>query len=598
MTRTPITYVVVTLDFCSNVFGSSPCTATASQRCYNTYPTCRDKANFARTTKDYCFSTKGAPLPFKTGERPYIDGIAYYPTEIKDTLTTSAAVKIVFHDEPDGDVGIDPYLVARRSTTATAPAWEAGTDWEAGTEWGAETLNRTAPPGTFWKKLFARNANYLGRPVKIYEGFEGLPITDYEQRFVGLITGLSMSKGMVTMEVSDLLTSLNDISIPPVLDLKLAADVTDSALQMTLDGDDLGELDSTGYVRIDDEIIYYGAVNTTTGIISSCTRGSFSTTAAAHSLNAAVQVCRYFAPDSGFDHATTILLTDCAIAAGYVDSTQFEAERDDAAGVVDVDMSAMITVPTAASTLFFELMDLLNCKAWVGEDLKITCARNLPNRPGRSYGTLSDASGIAEKSGSVDMNTDSRISRCSIYWDRTAIGDVDDTAVYARLTTAVDSSAESVNEYGSMVEKTIMCRWLRSGYETEEAMTSYVRNLASRLVSQARDPMPIIEIGVERKDGDSIKTGAFVKLSTDELQDRNGDDLEGQPFQVIKREKKSEALIALSCLRMMPKKYCIISPAAYAGKDYETATAAEREYGALSDSHGLMAGGDDGYRIY
>jgi hypothetical protein len=293
----------------------------------------------------------------------------------------------------------------------------------------------------------------------------------------------------------------------------------------------------------------------------------------------------------------SILLTDCAIAAGYVDSTQFEAERDDPVGAYDVDFEAIVSVPTPASTLFFELVELLNCKAWTGEDLKVTIKRNFPNRPGRTYATLSDAASIIEGSAEVDLNLDSRLSKASIYWDRTAVGQEDLPASYARLTSATDSSAESVNEYGTRVEKTFYCRWLRSGYEVEEDMRRFVKNLASRLVAQSRDPMPIITLEVERKDGDSIKTGDYVKLTTDELQDRDGEDLASVPFQVIRREQKDVQRIQMKCQRLSSRRYCFIAPASYAGKAYATATDAEREYGWLSDKDGLMANGDEGYRI-
>jgi hypothetical protein len=35
------------LDYCANTYGVSPCTATAAQKCYNTYPTCRSRADYA-----------------------------------------------------------------------------------------------------------------------------------------------------------------------------------------------------------------------------------------------------------------------------------------------------------------------------------------------------------------------------------------------------------------------------------------------------------------------------------------------------------------------------------------------------------------------
>jgi len=567
VSRIPVSYVVITLDYCSLTFGVGACTATASDKCYNTYPTCRDKANFDLTTTEYRFTSANAPLPFKNGERPYIKSITYLPTEIKDSLTVSSRIQIEFYDEDDTDIGIDPYL-----------------------------SDRTSVQGTFWKKLLARNTNWKGRIVKHYEGFSDLAEEFFTQKFVGAIDNITLKKGVVRIDVVDLLQSLDDTNIPEELDLCLATDITAVATSITLDGTDVASLDaSAGFIRVDDEIIYYGSRNVDTKILSSVLRGRFGTTAATHDEDTSVQEVRYFAPASGFDHLQTIL-TYCGIDAGYVDSAGIDAERDLDIGDDEVDLSAIISKPTSAKTLFFELVDLLNCKAWVGEDLKITVKRNFPNYPSRAYTTFTDDANIIQGSTQVDLNKKSRISRVSIYWDRIAEGEDDNIDDYNRLDMGVDAEAESVNEYNEIAPKVIYCRWLRFGYDTEEAMKSFVKTQALRLVGQSRDPMPIISFWVELKDSD-IKTGSFVKLTTDELQDKDGNDLTSAVFQVIRRQQKKNH-IELDLLRITPKKYLIIAPAAYDAKDYDTATETEREYGAISEADTDMANGDPGYRIY
>lgn len=600
ITRIPVTFAVMTLDYCSLTYGVGACTATSTRKCYNTYPTCRAKSVFDRTTKDYEFCSNNSRLPYSRGERPYIKSCSYLPTEIKDSLTVSSRVTIEMYDEPDTDVGIDPYLADRSSVQ-----------------------------GTYWKKLLARNTNWKGRIVKIYDGFVwreddtyteetdwepaiawdtgiewasrvihtvGAWSCDFEQKFVGAIDNITLNKGVVKIEVVDLLQSLNDITIPPELDLELAADMTDSQVTLTLDGTDIASLDATGYVRIDDEIIYYGAIDAVTGILSSLTRASFGTTAAVHDTDTSVQKVRYFAPDNGFDIIQELLLTDCGIDAAYVDTTGIDAEKALDIGDNDVDFSAIISEPMSAKELFFELISLLNCRAWVGEDLKITVKRNLPNYPGRSYTELSDANNIIKDSTSVDLNKASRISRAAIYWDRTAIGDEDEAASYSRLDIGVDADAEGVNEYNEIAPKTIYSRWLRFGYDTEENMKLWVKNQCLRLIGQFRDPMPLIQLNVEIKDS-GIKTGGFVRLTTDEVLDIDGNDLDGAAFLVVKREQK-EQKVTLKLLQITPKKYLVIAPADYDSLDFDDATAAQREYGAICDNNNQMTDGTDGYRIY
>ena len=53
--RIPVAFIECDMDYCGNVYGSSPCTAsigvTGDDKCYNTYATCQDTANFDKTVK-------------------------------------------------------------------------------------------------------------------------------------------------------------------------------------------------------------------------------------------------------------------------------------------------------------------------------------------------------------------------------------------------------------------------------------------------------------------------------------------------------------------------------------------------------------------
>ena len=50
LSRTPVSLVVLTLDYCDNAFGAAPCNATGTP-CYNTYRTCKDKDHYSRGYK-------------------------------------------------------------------------------------------------------------------------------------------------------------------------------------------------------------------------------------------------------------------------------------------------------------------------------------------------------------------------------------------------------------------------------------------------------------------------------------------------------------------------------------------------------------------
>jgi hypothetical protein len=221
--RTPVAMMVMALDWCALACGpgasweASPdavwtdagavwadngddgCGALPADPCYNTWPTCRDRARYSRGTRNYKFTSAVAPLPFK-GVRPYIGSVKYLPTEIQSDRTVSARCTVVCHDETDADVGIDPYLPIRSGVR-----------------------------GTFWKKLVARNRNYKGRIVRMYEGFAGLDESDFAETFVGRIDNVRLSAGEIEIEIADLLKVLSEIEVPSKTDVALAADIDAAA---------------------------------------------------------------------------------------------------------------------------------------------------------------------------------------------------------------------------------------------------------------------------------------------------------------------------------------------------------------------------------
>jgi len=108
----PIRLVYLYLDYCGNVFGTSPCLATGTP-CFNTWKTCKFLSAFDNVGKTYKYSEVDAALPFK-GVRPYVKSVKLLPTEIKTNLTVNARVSVTMVDEMDQDVDTDPYLSGSR----------------------------------------------------------------------------------------------------------------------------------------------------------------------------------------------------------------------------------------------------------------------------------------------------------------------------------------------------------------------------------------------------------------------------------------------------------------------------------------------------
>lgn len=568
ISRTPVELVVITLDYCDEVFGEGSCTATGSgdAKCLNTYKTCKDTENFNKTTKDYKFTSADVPvgrLAFQ-GVRPYIESIDYLPTEIKDNLTVTGKTIITFLDEPDTDIGIDPYYSGRTN----------------------------ANQGTFWKKFLARNPNYIGRRIRIYHGFPSLDEADYVQKFEGVLESITINAdGTVTVEAGDLLKSIEDVMIPAETDCRLNTDIDDTSTAISVYP--ATGIASSGYIRIGDEIIKYDGMTDNVLDPDNVERGYWGTTAEAHSKDDAIQQVKYYSPQSPYDIISEMLLTDCSIAAGFVDSTALTALK--ALDLYMVYFSAIISEPKPARELLFEVIDLCDCKCWVGEDLKITFAKNLPNYPGRAYTTITDADNIIIDSEGVDPNIDSRISRITMYWEKDPIGVEDDPAYYARKNQEKDTIGEGANMYNSIKEKVIWCRWLRHDYMDEDLVNRYVENLLKRMLRLYKDPMPLYSFSVEMKDN-AVKTGSYVRIDTDAIVDTLGASLSGKVFQVVKRSAIKDGRIDMTVLQYPVKRVCFIGASTL--PVYMSATTAQKESGFFTDPDGKMSNGDEGYYTY
>lgn len=548
MTRVPVNLDIISLDCCGLVFGVGDCAATG-EPCYNSWFTCKYPPAFDRQSRDYEFVSCG-PLPWP-GPRPYVKTITPLPTEVRDTETVTGRFKVTLIDEPDNDVGIDPY-VAQRATVQ----------------------------GTYFKKLLARNPNYKGRLFRHFEGFLGESREQFVEKFRGTIAGITLASGQVTIEAADALKALADIYVPPKLSLKLLAAVDDVQTEMTLNS--LTGLAAAGYLRLEDEIIQYGSLNVPTGQILECSRGEFGTTASGHDAKTRVEAVRYFPPQNPFDLLLELLQTDCGWPAENIDIAAVETARDWPGG--EVPFSALLTESHKAAVLVFELADLLDCNIWIGEDLRLTLRRNLPNAPGRDYLPLTDAAHIANQNASVDLNDKGRATRVILYWDQAFMAADGETASYGRADIGVDRAAESPNGYNEQVEKVVWCRWLRQGYLQEELMDNFVADFVLRRLLNIRDARPIISVAVELKDG-AIKTGDYCLLQTDELSDAAGLPI-SERYQVVKREPKGQ-LYNLQLQRLMQARLCFIAPDD--APAYDVATQDEQEYGYIADDNGRLA---------
>jgi hypothetical protein len=582
ISRTPVTLVRIPQTWCANTFGVAPCTGTG-EPCYNTLHTCKSKTEYVQTTRVDVFSSANAAVPFP-GPRPLVLSVAYLPTEITDNVTVTGRIKVTFADEPDTDVGVDPYVTQRAAFPNI--------------------------PGTFWRKRLARNPAYKGQLMEILEGFLGDPLEEFRQTAVAPLELITISKSSVTVSSVDLLKGLGEIETPKKLAIKTLGEVAAESTEIILaDTFDVPLLPATGEVRIDDEIIAYSGFDKPQRRLYNLTRGARGTVPSEHAVQVPVQICRYFPLGNPFDHLKEILLKDAGYPPALVDSAAFDYWRDWPG--MEVPMTAFLSEPTKLSDLYlgrkgktalsgtsgppdsFGLVDLLDCKSWVGEGLQITIARNIPNAPGRSYRAISDAANVVASSTSVDMHESSRVTRVILYWDKVVLGKDDEPSSYGRRDIGVNADAE--REYGDIVEERIFCRWLKRDVMQEEVLDTFISDLLLRRLFGRQDASPVITLTTELKDSD-IVTGQYVVFTTDELLNLDGTPVTTR-FQVIKRDFNG-GKPQLKIQRIPVRRCAFYAPEE--ATDYVIASVADQEYGGFysDEKLGKMPNGDEGFYYY
>lgn len=570
LTKKPRTIIVITLGFCSLTYGIAPCEAalgvTGNGKCYNTRKTCQDPVNYDATTKEYKFSlhSQPSPLPGET-VRPYLLSEPTYETTEIDPFGViktfrNASARMAFYDEPDNDIGIDPYVSTRSSVSST-----------------------------FWRKLLARNY-YQGRTIEIKRGFEGLDESDYisAKYMIETIKGPGSNK-RITINAKDILKKADKVKVPAPTSGKLTGDINDSVTSMIFDDSSEYPAPATDFwVRIGDEIIKCIANNTGTGVITidPAGRGDLGTTAASHSDGDKAQLVYNKDAVGVWDIMNDLLQNEIGIAAADIDVSGNATEASEWLSAFI--FTGNVSKPVTATQLFTELcQQSASYLFWSDDDQQIVLrAIKIPTLDVPSFNEAEHIHGLT-----VDRNEKSRISRSYLYYNKKTIGDLKKSDSYRSIKISVDLTAESEDVYGEPALFPQYSRWIIT-----DRIASRITDLTLRRFA---DPAIKLNFMVELKDAD-VNVGDYIKIDTDKIVDENGANVSGRFYQVLRKKRQSKSAYSMSALdAKINLRYCRISPAGTG--DYNSATEDERAVhgwiGSPVDNEvGTLS--EDGYNIF
>lgn len=509
--KEPFVQVELDLDYCSNLYGGgllSPlngtCTAalSAGSECRNTRVGCQDTDNFTKTTKTRKFCSSHPNLPVGTELIPCINKEPKFtPTEIKPDggVSLRSSVSITVTDFPHHDRGVDPYFSTRT----------------------------TDPQGTYFGKLLANNPYYVGRLMRVKDGYigvNGYDEADLQTRLyvIDKITGPVYSGDNITYTIigSDLLSLAKDtkIQIPAPNDGALNADITAGATSLVLDGGTTVADYPTGggIVAIGDEWMSYTSRSSST--LSGLTRGTNGTTADEHDLGDGVQLVRNF---TGTPVAVIneILTTDVGISSSYIpyNTSPLGSWNDEETNWHDgVSIDAYIGNPTGAIKLLSEICEVFQIDLWwdeINQEIKLkTNAPPLGNEP---VTELTDEANLVEGKTKITENPDRRVSRIVLHYDKLNLADDDRVSNFARHHFETDTEVEGADLYNEIRLKQITSRWLTSANDATAIQT------AQRYIARFGSTPKVAKFTLLAKDA-SLKTGDLCDIVTSKLQDTDG----------------------------------------------------------------------------
>jgi hypothetical protein len=498
----PVEIIEIDFDYCDLSYETGDCEAvlgsTGQRKCFNSWFTCQDKANFTKGVKTLRFVNPRSSFPRINGYFPVLDSVNAVTSSVNiagnnprlGTLGKSGKVTAKLKDFVYHDRYTDKYVNDRISGTAQVGG--VGYDPE--------------DRGTFFTKFLIRNPNYAGRAMRlIYANIEPIPNSgtfyllteagDYLLKEDGgrvIIGGSSINtlEGLrtrnlilteikvdnnhnVTIQAKDVLSTLAETTCPVASTGYLLEDINATQLSLTLGPPgiggtigDPGEYGDSGRIVIGSEVISFSSRS---GDVLTLSSRAIRSQGASHSSGDTVQLVKSFSDKNVAEVLDELLREFTTIDSTYYNTVENAAEVSRWASSLKV--NADIVKPTKVSELIGELA-ILGASIWVDDfNQKIKLRMNHPLDLTETATTITDDNAI--KDISKEDRDEERITRLYYNYVQSDISkDPKDKFNYDRLLAIVDTDAENINGYGEERAREIVCRWLNIGNDTAVRLIS------------------------------------------------------------------------------------------------------------------------------
>lgn len=577
--------------WCVNTYGTAPCTASGTPKCFQAYWTCGDTANYDPSGFIYWRFSRPqdniGPLYEQDSDREiYTNAIPL----LVSASTTSSSINLGSSRDGESPLGTRASL----SCVMSDAIW----DDHVGDPYKGDRTSRQ--DAGFWKLWTARNPFYPNMTAVLYTGYKGQALSAMQQRLYDLsnVEGPNGS-GQYTITGKDPLDKARSkkAKFPPTLDMTLAADITSSttSIPLTCIDTDLtqayGNTGKTKYIGIGSEIIRYrGYTGTAPDLtLTGVARGQLGTTADSHAAEDAVERVGRYEHMRPYSIAEDLLENHTEVKNTYV-NTSLQWDTEGGSYLSTIYATATIASGTPVFDLLGELCRDGMFSIWWDERLQripMIAQRPPTGTPAKWTSENNEISGQFSKV----AKPDDRLTRISTFYrQRDPTESLDDKYNYEYRRILSDAEVESDNATGGqIIEKSIYSRWLQD--ETSVLLAQAALRLRYRL------PPNYITIGLDAKDRAS-QIGDVIDLTTRHIVDTEGVPLETR-WQIIGIDEVApgSAISAKLQSYTFVGKFAIIM--ADSAPDYATATDAEKLEGCwlADDVTGLMPDGSDPYLL-
>lgn len=477
----------------------APISFPETRPCFNTRATCTDPDNFNASDLDLKFCSP-RNRQFTNGYYiPMVDSYSLSPAELnfggsnrnKTALGKRAVLSVTFKDSIHNDKLVDPYTAQRNY----------------------DPLER----GTFWTKWRARNPYYVNRVITLYSGYvENGALADFALRKF-LITDFQGPdpNGRVTITAKDPLHLLDSekAQAPIASTGKLDADINSVVTSLTLTPSGVGALEypASGKIRVNDEVMAF----TRSGDVLTLTRGQVGTTATDHDAGDTAQLCLEYTSDAPRTIIQDLLQDYANVPASFLNTFQWLLESN---AYLPRLYSALITEPTAVSTLVSEICEQMYLTLWYDERTGKINLRALRPASAEEVRPLDQDSHLVADSVVWKDLDDERITQVWVYYGRIdPTKNLDEVSNYAAIEVLGEFENELPERYDGARIKKIFSRWIDAGNAAAAV------DLGNKILSLYANAPRQCEFSLDAKDGD-LWLSDFVRITH-----RNNVDFYGEP---------------------------------------------------------------------